>query len=118
MMCEKMMLQCGHKLRMKVYKRANIDGLCPLYECRCPLTLNEKEKLEQQVILWETPLWELHQFGRPATQEERIEREKLLAKLPKPMGSCQGVTLTGKNCRCLAMRSNGKFCSRHLNQAV
>ena len=118
MLCEKMMLNCGHKLRMKTFERASVDGLCPLFECRCTLTENEQKELNTQVILWKTPMWELHQYGRPATAIERQQRNAYIASRPKPMGQCQGTTMAGKPCTCTAMRSNGSYCNKHVLQQV
>jgi len=115
MLLEKMHLQCGHKLRRSIFARANKDGLCPVYECRCPLTSDENHTLANQVVLWHTPMWELHMYGRPATEDERITRN---SKVTISMGQCQGVTMLGKPCTCKAMRSNGNYCSRHVLQAA
>ena len=116
MLCEKIMLECGHKLRMKTFELASTTNMCPLYECRCILTENEQKEVTNQVMLWKTPLWELDLYGRPATIEERQQREALMAKQPKAMGICKGTTLAGKPCTCTAMRSNGSYCNKHVSQ--
>ena len=113
---EKMFLQCGHKLRMKTFNLANKDGLCPLFECKCPMTSDEQKEVANQVTLWTTPLWELHQYGRPATATERQQREEVMAKRPKLMDRCKGITMAGKPCTCTAMRSNGSYCNKHIGQ--
>jgi hypothetical protein len=118
MLCEKMMLHCGHKLRMKCFEQTSVTGMCPLFECRCALTEHEQKIVANQVILWKTPMWELHQYGRPATLAERTEREVAMSKRPKMMDQCKGLTLTGKPCTCTAMRSNGSYCNKHVSQQI
>lgn len=118
MLCEKIMLECGHKLRMKMFKQASIDGMCPLFECRCTLTEDEQKEVSNQVMLWNIPMWELSKYGRPATPAERTEREVAMSKFPPMMGRCKGVTMTGKPCSCTAMRSNGSYCNKHVSQQI
>jgi len=115
---EKIMLHCGHRLRMKCFEQAAKDGTCLIYECRCALTEHEQKEVANQAILWKTPMWELSLYGRPATPAEREEREALMAKRPKMMERCKGVTLAGKPCTCTAMRSNGSYCNKHVGQQV
>ena len=117
MLCEKIMLQCGHKLRMKVFQSANQDGLCPLFECRCPLTTEEQKEVSNQVILWNLPMWQL-KYGRPATNEECEIHEAQMSKRPKLMERCKGTTMAGKPCTCTAMRSNGLYCNKHVSQQI
>ena len=80
------------------------------------MTSDEQKEVANQVILWTTPLWELHLYGRPATPAERAAREAAMAKRPKMMERCKGVTITGKPCTCTAMRSNGSYCNKHVGQ--
>ncbi len=115
MLCEKIELHCGHKLRMKTFESASKDGLCPRHECRCHVSEDEMNLLREQVILWKTPMWELMVHGRPATEEEKRVREESMRARPPLMGQCQGRTKTGEHCRCTATKaSGGRFCRLHV----
>ncbi len=114
MLCEKIDLHCGHKLRMKTFESASQDGLCPRHECRCNLNEDEMNLLREQVTLWNTPMWALG-LGRPPTDEEKRVREESMRARPPLMGRCQGRTKTGEHCRCTATKaSGGKFCRLHV----